>query len=264
MGNYRSQYERYYKNLLDQKKGISLNKNSDIYSKINYGNVNGKSKNKVKFIDRLLYQCIFSMTLLVIMFSLKNIPMKVSKDVYNISKKYVTQDFSKNITYSYAIDIINKMKATDLKDKALNCMNLIKEKTNSIKETNIKSEIKDKYCLPVLASYMKLQGDNNGVLIEGKEGTQVISCMDGTVAKITNNDDGQSILINHGNGIQTYYGMLKNLSLKEGDELKKGEYLGDCSKISNTEKTGVIFKFIYMGKEQDPTEYLDFSNLDNV
>ena len=88
MGNYRSQYERYYKNMLDQKKGISLNKSNDTYNKMNYGNFYGKSKSKVKFIDKLLYQCIFSMSLFIVIFSLKNIPIKISKDVYNASKKY--------------------------------------------------------------------------------------------------------------------------------------------------------------------------------
>ncbi|MBN1044265.1 MULTISPECIES: M23 family metallopeptidase [unclassified Clostridium] len=265
MSNYRSQYERYYKNMLNQKKGINSGQSMNLYnSKQAYTNDYRNSKKKLGIINKIIFQCVASVILFVIIFSLKIIPIQKTKEVYMISKQYLTQDFSKDINYSYVISVINKVKSTDIKGKAVDCINLLKEKTNKVEKTSIKSKIKDNYCLPVLASYMKLQGDIQGVLLEGKEGEQVICSMDGTVVKSTANDEGQNILINHGDGIQTYYGMIKNSDIKEGDEIKKGEYLGDCNKISNTEKTGVVFKFIYMGKEQDPTEYLDFSNLKNV
>ena len=265
MSNYRSQYERYYKNILNQKRGINTRKSINPYNKrLSYANDYTNLKKKPRFINKLLFQCVFSVILFAIIFSLKITPIQKTRDIYTLSKQYLTQDFSKDINYSYVISVINKIKSTDLKDKAVDCMNLLKEKTNKVEKTSIKAKIKDNYCLPVLASYMKLQGDIKGVFLEGKEGEQVICSMDGTVVKSTTNDEGQNILINHGDGIQTYYGMIKNSDIKEGDEIKKGEYLGDCNKISSTEKTGVIFKFIYMGKEQDPTEYLDFSNLKNV
>ncbi|AOR22680.1 M23 family metallopeptidase [Clostridium taeniosporum] len=265
MSNYRSQYERYYKNILEQKRGINPIRNINTYnSKISYGNSYNSSKNKKKFVNKFIYQCVVSVILFTIIFSFKIMPVQKTKDIYTLSKQYLTQDFSKKISYPYVISVINKIKTTDFKNKAVDCMNLLKEKTAKFEKTNIKTKIKNNYCLPVLASYMKLQGDIQGVLLEGKEGQQVICSMDGTVVKATSDKDGQSILINHGDGIQTYYGMIKNSIIKEGDEVKKGEYLGDCNKISNTKKTGVIFKFIYMGKEQDPTEYLDFSNLSNV
>ncbi|NFA44482.1 M23 family metallopeptidase [Clostridium botulinum] len=265
MSNYRSQYERYYKNILNQKRGINPVKSINHYNNRQmYTNDYRNAKKRPKIINKIIFQCVTSIILFAIVFSFKIMPIQKTKEVYMLSKQYLTQDFSKDINYSYIISVINKVKSTDIKGKAVECMNLLKEKTNKVEKTSIESKIKDKYCLPVLASYMKLQGDIKGVLLEGKEGEQVICSMDGTVVKFTNNDEGQNILINHGDGIQTYYGMVKNSNIKEGDEIKKGEYLGDCNKISNTEKTGVIFKFIYMGKEQDPTEYLDFSNLKNV
>ncbi|GAA0077299.1 hypothetical protein UT300005_16770 [Clostridium sp. CTA-5] len=266
MSDYRSEYEKYYKNIMKQ--GKNTNVKTYLPSKTkntSLNNIYGSRGNEVKsksttLTTKFIRQLIASLMLLILIFSFKVIPLSKAKQLYIISKNMINQ----NINYSNVIQTINTLKSLNVKEKAEEYMNVFKTKTKEIGETSVKEKIKDKYCLPVLASYMKLQGDIKGVLIQGQEGQQVVCSMDGVVRKISNDEGCQNILIDHGNGIETYYGMLKNSNMAEGDQVKKGEYLGDCNKISGSGKSGVIFKFIYMGKEQDPTEYLDFSNLQNV
>ncbi|SFC31149.1 M23 family metallopeptidase [Clostridium uliginosum] len=272
MSDYRSQYEKYYKNIMKQGKGRSVGHNSKINEYLPFNNTRSNSKGKTygmgsdnikkqtSVTTKLIRQLTASVVLLVLFFSLKVIPLQKTKEVYNFSKQVLNH----KITYNNAIETFNRLKTVNLKDKAIEYIDVFKSKAKVIGEVRVKDKIKDEYCLPVLASYVKLQGDIQGVLIQAKEGQQVVCSMDGTIRKVTAGEGKQDILIDHGNGVETYYGMLKNVNLKEGDQVKKGEYLGDCNKIEGSEKSGMIFKFIYMGKEQDPTEYLDFSNLQNA
>ncbi|MBW6408825.1 M23 family metallopeptidase [Clostridium weizhouense] len=266
MSDYRSEYEKYYKNIMKQ--GKNTNVKTYLPSKgknISLNNICGSMGNEVKnktttLTTKFIRQLIASLILITLMFSFKVISLSKNKELYIVSKNIINQ----NITYSNVIQTINSLKGLNVKEKAEEYINVFKTKTKEIGKISVKEKIKDKYCLPVLASYMKLQGDIKGVLIQGQEGQQVVCSMDGVVRKVSNDEGCQNILIDHGDGIETYYGVLKNSNIVEGDQVKKGEYLGDCNKISGSGKNGVIFKFIYMGKEQDPTEYLDFSNLQNV
>jgi murein DD-endopeptidase MepM/ murein hydrolase activator NlpD len=71
--------------------------------------------------------------------------------------------------------------------------------------------------------------DHKGVDIDAPSGTPVYSPLDGTITKsldTTPNGCGGHIRIDHGGGIETKYCHLKQMVVKPGDKVKRGEHIG--------------------------------------
>lgn len=91
------------------------------------------------------------------------------------------------------------------------------------------------------------------------EGTQVAACAEGQVAAIFSNEEiGQAITLDLGNGYQAVYGQLQELSVTEGDYVEPGEIIGTIA--APTIYYSLEGSNLYFLLEQDGTA-LDPQNL---
>ncbi len=67
---------------------------------------------------------------------------------------------------------------------------------------------------------------NNGIKIDAREGAPVVASESGTVDKTdTFKYYGKTIIIKHGRGYMTVYSYLKEIKVKEGEMVKRGEQI---------------------------------------
>ena len=52
--------------------------------------------------------------------------------------------------------------------------------------------------------------------------------------------------------------------MESGSIVKKGDVIGKCGAIDSTDKKGVIFKFIYLGSEKDPSDIMNLSSFEEA
>lgn len=93
----------------------------------------------------------------------------------------------------------------------------------------------------------------------------VMSVLDGTVTDVTNNSlEGYIVEITHDNGFVSVYSSLdENVLVKEGDEVKKGDKIGEASNSASREfddENALHFVLLQSGVEVDPNIYLDLGN----
>lgn len=94
----------------------------------------------------------------------------------------------------------------------------------------------------------------------GAEGTKVYAVYDGTIEKIeTSMMDGTVITIKHTNSLKSVYKSLSNnVSVSEGDRVKKGDEIGAMGTSTGEKADGahLHFEVLKDGKLVDPNEYL--------
>lgn len=104
---------------------------------------------------------------------------------------------------------------------------------------------------------------HNGVDFAGAIGTPVIAPADGRVAKIWYNKAlGKTLMIDHGFGLCTVYGHLKDTKVKEGQEVKRRDVIGMIG-MTGLLTTGphLHYEVHYGGNPVDPMKYIyDLSN----
>lgn len=71
---------------------------------------------------------------------------------------------------------------------------------------------------------------------------------------------GLSVLIDHGNGIQTLYGHNDRLSVKVGEQVEMGEEIALSGNTGNTTGPHLHFEIRKNGKTVNPSDYLPQSN----
>lgn len=111
-------------------------------------------------------------------------------------------------------------------------------------------------------TYIKI----NGVDIAAKTGTDVKAALTGKVIAVENQGPqyGQSVVIDHGNGLKTQYSNLdENVVVKVNDEVTKGQVIGKVgdTRISfKLEQYGEYLHFIVWNGDDavDPTKYVAF------
>jgi len=83
--------------------------------------------------------------------------------------------------------------------------------------------------------YSKTFGDmrlHEGIDIACKNGTEVKACSDGKVLTVEKNGPyGNTVTIEHTNGITAKYSSLDEISVKEGDKIKSGKIIGKVTTI---------------------------------
>lgn len=102
---------------------------------------------------------------------------------------------------------------------------------------------------------------HEGIDIEGKVGTAVKACGDGTVAEVYEDDLwGIVIVIDHGNGILSKYANLSTKAMvKVGQNVKKGDPIsgiGNPTGLEMNEVPHLHFEVLLNGKKVNPKEYL--------
>ena len=88
----------------------------------------------------------------------------------------------------------------------------------------------------------------------------VVAAVDGTVYSVEQNEQtGTTLTMELGNGYQAVYGQLTDLTVSEGDTVKKGTtigYIAQPTKYYSTEGTNLYFAMRKNGEPIDPIEYL--------
>lgn len=96
-------------------------------------------------------------------------------------------------------------------------------------------------------------------------GTQVVSCLDGTVESITRDDylDGTSITISHKDGVSTVYTFIDVAgNLKVGDKVSRGDVIGTVASPCGKEYlqgSHLHFAVLKNGTAENPADYLNAS-----
>lgn len=92
------------------------------------------------------------------------------------------------------------------------------------------------------------------------EGAPVVAAVNGTVYSVEQNaQTGTTLTMELGNGYQAVYGQLTDLTVSEGDTVKKGTtigYIAQPTKYYSTEGTNLCFAMRKNGEPIDPIEYL--------
>ena len=92
------------------------------------------------------------------------------------------------------------------------------------------------------------------------EGAPVVAAVNGTVYSVEQNaQTGTTLTMEQGNGYQAVYGQLTDLTVSEGDTVKKGTtigYIAQPTKYYSTEGTNLYFAMRKNGEPIDPIEYL--------
>ena len=256
MGNYRAQYEKYYGSVKSKTSG-SKNKSQGYL-----GNGGSKSEGTDQLGGRLMKKIIFqlvgALVLVLLFIVIKMIPLEGTQEAYIVSKKMIDEDFNINET----VMAINIEGTEEYKEQALDYIDEIKSLV--IGEKTLKEKIKEEYIVPTLGKIKTLDDTNKGIAILTDGDKDISASFDGTVREVKEESDGKHLIIDHGNGIETYYGLLSSINVKEGDKISKGENLGKSGVIDSSSTKGIVFKIIYMGNEKDPSGLMDLSSLQSV
>lgn len=102
---------------------------------------------------------------------------------------------------------------------------------------------------------------NPALVIQGQEGQEVWAAAEGKITSIvTDAQTGTTVTMELGNGYEAVYGQLKDLDVKEGDRVSKGDligYLAKPTKYYSVEGCNLYFELRKDGAAINPLEYLD-------
>lgn len=259
MGNYNSQYESYYNGLVNRKK--------------NYGSYGYSTQSNKSFsldgnfiLKRLMRDLIgvFILFLFVIICKLVVTPQTTA--AYNYSKEFVNKTYD----YKNTINAVKEFNFNETETKITDWLDSIKAKITGGK--TLKDRLKTDFILPVEGVVTSPYGERNdpftnekkfhyGVDLDAKEGTDVLCSSEGKVKDL--GEDGQLgkyVLVDHGSGVETKYGHLSDILVKNGDALKKGEVIAKSGNTGKSTAPHLHFEILYMGENKDPQQYLNFTN----
>lgn len=98
---------------------------------------------------------------------------------------------------------------------------------------------------------------HKGVDVVVKEGTEVKAAASGTVsASAYDGVGGNFIVIDHGNGTESYYGHLRTRTVTKGDAVERGQVIGLSGNTGKTTGAHLHFQLSYRNRTVDPLVYL--------
>jgi len=116
-----------------------------------------------------------------------------------------------------------------------------------------------------LSSYFGMRTDpftgkqayHSGLDFAGKEGSDVLAVASGVVTWAGDRYGyGELVEINHGNGYVTRYGHNKEVLVKEGQTVKKGEVISHMGSTGRSTGPHVHFEVLRNGRTVDPKRYI--------
>ena len=149
--------------------------------------------------------------------------------------------------------------------------------TKTTEKQTTKSAIANRFILPIggvikkefsseVLQYSETYGDwrlHQGIDIAAKKGTQVGSAGKGRVKKVYTDDlFGETVVIDHGNGIVCNYSGLKNIVVNKGDVLEIGQKIGILGDIpcEIADETHLHFEVLKDSKEVEPLKELEIED----
>jgi murein DD-endopeptidase MepM/ murein hydrolase activator NlpD len=114
---------------------------------------------------------------------------------------------------------------------------------------------------PVYFSSLQQYKLNPAIIIQARQGQNITAAADGKVLKIKKDEQtGNTITMDLGNGYEIDYGQLTNIQVKEGDRVQKGDYLGDVAEPTryySVEGCNVYFALRKDGEPVNPMTRLN-------
>lgn len=114
---------------------------------------------------------------------------------------------------------------------------------------------------PVYFATLEQYKPNPGLLIQAEEGDMVYAGADGCVTAVGQNEElGNTVTLDLGNGYTAVYGQLKSLNVAEGDMVSTGSALGLVAAPTGyycVEGDHVYLQLDKDGTPLDPLDYLD-------
>ena len=98
---------------------------------------------------------------------------------------------------------------------------------------------------------------HGGLDIANRAGTPIYAADGGTVTHAGwMGTYGYLVIIDHGNGYETYYGHNSKLLVSKGDKVHKGEQIAKMGRTGNTSGNHCHFEVRYHGQRKNPLNYL--------
>ena len=116
-----------------------------------------------------------------------------------------------------------------------------------------------------LSSYFGVRADpftghkahHEGVDFAGKLGSNIVTVASGVVTWASDRYGyGKLVEVNHGNGYSTRYGHCKQILVKVGDTIKKGQVIALMGSTGRSTGPHVHFEVLLRGKAVDPIKYI--------
>ncbi|MFW5658548.1 MAG: M23 family metallopeptidase [Bacteroidota bacterium] len=99
-----------------------------------------------------------------------------------------------------------------------------------------------------------------GTDLDLHEGDTVLAAFDGVVrvAKYDNGGYGNVIVIAHADGLETLYAHLSKMSVKKGDQVKAGDFIGKGGSTGRSTGAHLHFEMRFLGEQFNPELLVDF------
>lgn len=98
---------------------------------------------------------------------------------------------------------------------------------------------------------------HTGMDIAAPYGTPILAVADGTVVKVTQAaSQGKYVIVDHGNGWQTYYYHASSLIAKVGQKVSQGDVLALVGSTGNSTGNHLHIEFRYNGVTKNPANYI--------
>jgi len=104
------------------------------------------------------------------------------------------------------------------------------------------------------------QKANNGIDFAGQVGDSVVASADGTVVEAGWDETyGNYIRLDHGNGVQTFYGSNQELLVQKGEQAAQGQSIARLGSTGKSTGPHCHCEVWVQGRPFDPTDYLTYS-----
>lgn len=259
MGNYNSQYENYYRALLNRNSRTSSVYRGDI-SKKNWGQ---------KLVKKIEFQLAGTLILFAAVLGCRSFDVPETKIVCNYIKYTLdyNYDFSSIVSQVRNLNVndlqayANKVDVDSFKNDSINYIEDLRTKITGGK--TFENKIKQDYVQPIdgkVISHYGAKGKNKGVDISGNDNEYVKNIYNGTVENVgEDKDTGKYVLIDNGDGIESKYSNIDSIEVKRGDGVTKGEAIGKIKKSGDESKAYLHFEIMYMGENKNPEDYFTFN-----
>ncbi|MDQ3141611.1 MAG: M23 family metallopeptidase [Bacteroidota bacterium] len=103
----------------------------------------------------------------------------------------------------------------------------------------------------------KINKFHQGIDFTAPPGTHIQATGNGTVVKVENKNSGygRSVMINHGYGYQTLYAHMKDVKVREGQKVKKGEMIGTIGSTGLSTGPHCHYEVHFNNKPVNPIHY---------
>lgn len=110
---------------------------------------------------------------------------------------------------------------------------------------------------PRLHPVFKVMRMHNGIDFSAKIGTPIIASGDGKVTRAGRAGGfGNLVVIEHGNGYETYYGHMSKIEVKVGDDVERGQQIGQVGSTGTSTAPHCHYEVHFHGKPVNPLSFV--------